>query len=206
MDKQARFWDKVAKKYSKQAINDLPAYERKLKTTQAYFSPESTALEIGCGTGSTAIVHAPFVKHYRATDLSANMIAIAHSKIGDELKDKLTFEQSSIDALKVSEPVDMVLALSLLHLLENKDETMAKIYGWLKPGGVFVSSTVCIADSKKWFKFIAPIGYLLGLFPLLRVFTAAELKHSLLAQGFAIEHEWQPNTGMSVFIVARKPQ
>jgi ubiquinone/menaquinone biosynthesis C-methylase UbiE len=205
MDKQAKFWDKVANRYSLQAIADLPSYEHKLKTTRTYLSPETTALEIGCGTGSTAVTHAPFVKHYRATDISANMIAIANCKIGESFKEKLTFEQCSIDELKVSEPVDMVLALSLLHLVENKDETMAKIYQWLKPGGVFISSTLCIADSKKWLKPIAHLGYLLGLFPLLRVFTTTELKQSLVTQGFAIEYEWKPDKGMSVFIVARKP-
>ena len=37
-------------------------------------------LEFGCGTGGTAIIHAPYVKHIRAIDISGNMIAIAKGK------------------------------------------------------------------------------------------------------------------------------
>ncbi len=37
--------------------------------------------------------------------------------------------------------LDMVLGLSILHLLENKAEVMAKVHRMLKPGGVFVAST-----------------------------------------------------------------
>jgi cyclopropane fatty-acyl-phospholipid synthase-like methyltransferase len=33
-------------------------------------------LEFGCGTGSTAIVHAPHVKELRAIDISEKMIGI----------------------------------------------------------------------------------------------------------------------------------
>ena len=34
-------------------------------------------LEIGCGTGMTAVIHSPFVNHYHATDISSGMIEIA---------------------------------------------------------------------------------------------------------------------------------
>ncbi len=41
----------------------------------------------------------------------------------------------------------------------------------LKPDGVFVSSTACLGDSQNWFRFIAPIGKIVGLIPLVRFFT-----------------------------------
>jgi len=37
-------------------------------------------LEFGCGTGSTALLHASFVKHMTATDISDEMIEIAKQK------------------------------------------------------------------------------------------------------------------------------
>jgi cyclopropane fatty-acyl-phospholipid synthase-like methyltransferase len=37
-------------------------------------------LEFGCGTGGTAIIHAPHVKHIRAIDISPRMIEIAKSR------------------------------------------------------------------------------------------------------------------------------
>jgi ubiquinone/menaquinone biosynthesis C-methylase UbiE len=37
-------------------------------------------LEFGCGTESTAIAHAPYVKHIQALDISSKMIDIAQGK------------------------------------------------------------------------------------------------------------------------------
>ena len=59
MDASAKFWNKVAAGYAKQPIADEAADQRKLKVTQEYLQPSMNVLEFGCGTGSTAIVHAP---------------------------------------------------------------------------------------------------------------------------------------------------
>ena len=74
----------------------------------------------------------------------------------------------------------------------------------LKPGGVFVSSTACIAESMKWFGLIAPVGRFVGLMPYVDIFTTDELLASLTGAGFSIEHQWQPGKGKAVFIVAKK--
>jgi len=42
-----------------------------VKITQQYFQATWRVLEFGCGTGSTAIVHASHVDHILATDLSS---------------------------------------------------------------------------------------------------------------------------------------
>ncbi len=56
----------------------------------------------------------------------------------------------------------------------------------------------------KIFKLIAPIGKLLGLMPLVKVFNARELEASLTESGFDIDYQWQP--GKAVFIVAKKTE
>ncbi len=97
-----------------------------------------------------------------------------------------------------------VLALSILHLLENKEAAIAKVHQMLKPGGVFVTSSACVGDTMKFFKLIVPIGRFLGLMPLLKVFTTTDLKDSLTAAGFEIDYEWQPKKFAGLFIVAKK--
>ncbi len=57
----------------------------------------------------------------------------------------------------------------------------------------------------KFFKFILPIGKLLGLMPHVSVFTVEELERSLTRAGFEIDYQWQPGKGKAVFIVAKKP-
>ena len=68
MDQSTRFWDKIAERYSKQPVADESAYQKKLKVTREHFRPDMEVLEFGCGTGSTAIAHAPYVKHIQAID------------------------------------------------------------------------------------------------------------------------------------------
>lgn len=206
MGQSAKFWDKIADRYLKQPITDVASYENKLQVTQEYFQPSMEVLEIGCGTGSTAIVHAPYVKHIRAVDFSANMIDIAQTRAAAQNIPNITFEQSSIDELDISyQTLDAVLGLSILHLLEDKEGVIAKVFDMLKPGGIFVTSTVCLGDKMAWFKWIAPIGKFLGFFPLVKVFTVEELANSLTDARFKIDHQWQPDKGKAVFIVAKKP-
>lgn len=206
MGQSAKFWDKIADRYLKQPITDVASYENKLQVTQEYFQPNMEVLEIGCGTGSTAIVHAPYVKHIRAVDFSANMIDIAQTRAAAQNIPNITFEQSSIDELDISyQTLDAVLGLSILHLLEDKEGVIAKVFDMLKPGGIFVTSTVCLGDKMAWFKWIASIGKFLGFFPLVKVFTVEELANSLTDARFKIDHQWQPDKDKAVFIVAKKP-
>jgi hypothetical protein len=54
MKDQARFWDRMAGRYSRQPIADEAAYREKLSSTRHYFEPGCRVPEFGCGTGSTA--------------------------------------------------------------------------------------------------------------------------------------------------------
>jgi len=205
MDRSTKFWDKVAERYAKRPIADEVAYEKKLQVTREHFEPHMEVLELGCGTGSTAIAHAPYVKHIRAIDLSSKMLAIAQDKADAANVGNVSFERSTIDDLRVlDQTLDAVLALSVLHLLEDKEAAIAKVHKMLKPGGVFVTSTACIGDMPTWIKLIVPIGRILGRMPLIRVFTTTELRNNLTDGGFEIDYEWQPKKVAGLFIVAKK--
>jgi len=205
MQQPARFWDKIADRYARRPVSDEDAYQKKLRVTRQYLRPHMEVLEFGCGTGSTAIAHAPFVKHVQAIDISARMIEIAQGKADAGDIGNVTFECAAIDDFSAPEQsFDAVLGLSILHLVENRDEVISKVHKTLKPGGVFVSSTACLGDTMKFFEFIAPIGKFLGLMPLVKVFTMQQLRDSLTGAGFEIDHDWQPGKGQALFIVAKK--
>ncbi|MEM7061835.1 MAG: class I SAM-dependent methyltransferase [Cyanobacteria bacterium P01_B01_bin.77] len=213
MTTSAKFWNKVAAGYSKQPIADEAAYQKKLQVTREYFQPSMEVLEFGCGTGSTAIAHAPYVQHIRAIDFSSNMIEIAREKADTQNIQNITFEQASIDELSVPDrPYDAVLGLNVLHLLENKEAVIAKVHDMLQPGGVFITSTICLGDTMAWFKLIAPVGKFFGFFPLVKIFTIKDLEKSLTDAGFTLDYQWQAGDYKSpigeakiVFIVAKKP-
>jgi len=205
MNRSTKFWDKIAANYAKQPIADEESYQKKLEITRGYFQPDTEVLEFGCGTGSTAIVHAPYVKHIRAIDFSANMLEIARNKADAANVDNITFERSTIEEFKAPDSTfDMVLGMSILQLLESKEAAIAKVYQMLKPGGVFITSTTCLGDTMQWFGLIVPIGKFLGLLPVVKIFTVQDLVDSLTAANFAIDHQWQPGKGKAVFIVAKK--
>jgi len=205
MGQSSRFWDNMAERYSRQPIADETAYQKKLQVTREYLEPDMEVLEFGCGTGSTAINHAPHVRRIHAIDISSKMIEIAQGKADAAQIKNITFERSSVDELTVpDQSLDAVMGLSILHLLDNREEAIAKVYRMLKPGGVFVSSTGCMAEISKLLKIVAPIGKLFGL--TLKVFTAKELEDNLTGAGFAIDYQWRPGDGKSVFIVAKKAE
>ncbi len=207
MYQAANFWDKIAERYSRQPIADEAAYQKKLQVTREYFRPDMEVLEFGCGTGSTAITHAPYVKHIQAIDISSKMLDIAQGKADAKNIKNITFKYSTIDEFSVpDETLDAVMGHSVLHLLENKEEVIARVHKMLKPGGIFVTSTACIGDTMKFFKIIAPIGKYLGLMPLVKVFTTRELEASFIQAGFEIDYKWHPGKIKAVFIVAKKAE
>ena len=134
------------------------------------------------------------------------MLEIARDKADAANVTNITFERATIDEFSaVEQSMDAVLGLSILHLLANKEEVIAKVYRMLKPGGLFVSSTVCLGDSLlRFLAFIVPIGQRLGLLPLVKALTRKDLEHSLTDAGFEIDYQWQSDKGYAVFIVARK--
>jgi 2-polyprenyl-3-methyl-5-hydroxy-6-metoxy-1,4-benzoquinol methylase len=206
MAELSAFWDRLADKYAAQPIADEDAYRAKLARTQAHLTPQMDIFEFGCGTGGTAITHAPLVRSVRAIDFSTRMIEKARQRAAEAGVDNVAFEQGDITSIAV-EPgrYDMVLGLSILHLLEDRQTVIARVYEMLKPGGRFVSSTACLGDSMKWFGYIAPLGRALGLLPMLDVMTPDQLRADMLRTGFTIEHDWRPNPKSALFLIVRKP-
>ena len=204
-----RFWDQVADKYARKPIDDEQAYQRKLEITREFLTPESVVLEIGCGTGSTALLHAPFVKSILATDVSRRMIEIAEGKAAAQEITNVTFRRAGAEELAVDDGgFDAVLALNLLHLLADPEAAIAKVHRWLKPGGVFVSSTVCLGDRVDIFRLIAPFVPIAGRFGLLpsvlKVLKQKDLEDRLTAAGFEVTRTWRPEGSMAAFIIATK--
>jgi 2-polyprenyl-3-methyl-5-hydroxy-6-metoxy-1,4-benzoquinol methylase len=203
--KSLLFWDLMAKRYSKSPVADEAAYQKKLEKVREYLHTDTEVFEFGCGTGSTAITLARSAKHILATDGSEKMIKIGQEKAAAAQIENVTFETITIDAFAPDkETYDVVLGMSILHLVKNKEEVIAKVYDMLKPGGVFISSTACLGDTSIFITLLAKVSWLVGL--TLRPFTAEELKESLRSAGFEIDYAWQPEgEGIKAeFIVAKK--
>lgn len=202
----ARFWNRIAKRYAKKPVPDHQIYETKLARTNTFLKPTDRVLEIGCGTGTTAIHHAPGVAHILATDISERMIEIARAKARAAEVDNIDFNVASVDSLSAApSSFDVILAHSILHLLPRVDRELVRLHQLLKPGGLLISSTPCIRDLFPLFRYIGPVGRVLGVLPRVNVFGKAELDQWLTDAGFVTEEQWQPKPKSGAYIVARKP-
>ena len=206
MTKLSRFWEWHAKRYAKQKVGDDVSYQAKLKRTQEHLKPSMTVLEFGCGTGTTALIHAPFVSHIRAIDGSSNMVKIANEKAEMAGIANATFEQAAFEDLDIANNTyDVVMGHSVLHLLENKEAVISNVFRILKPGGLFITSTTCLGSGNFVLKGVLAFAQFFGLLPLVKFFTIDDLVKCLTATGYMIDYQWQPGKGKAVFIIASKP-
>ncbi|MGI9477164.1 MAG: class I SAM-dependent methyltransferase [Hyphomicrobiaceae bacterium] len=192
MQQTATFWDKVADKYAKSPIADIDAYNNTLGRTRTYLKTTDRVLEIGCGTGSTALLLAPGVEHIVASDISTRMIEIASRKAADQGVSNVTFTAADLfDSALDQGPYDAVLAFNLLHLVEDAPGAIRHIHGLLKPGGVFISKTVCQPGKGAPLKFrliklLLPLMQWLGKAPYVNFMTPTEFEALMTAQGFKV--------------------
>jgi ubiquinone/menaquinone biosynthesis C-methylase UbiE len=209
MQQSAVFWDKAADKYAKSPIADLEAYNFTLSRTRSYLSPTDRVLELGCGTGSTALLLADDVKHILASDVSGRMVAIGEEKARDQGVSNVEFRAADVFSDAIGEgPYDAVLAFNLLHLLEDVPAVIERIDALLKPGGVFVSKTVCKPGKGAALKFrliraVLPLMQLLGKAPFVQFMGVGEFEDIITARGFEIL-EAGDHPPPSRYIVARK--
>ena len=206
MSSAHKFWDRLARRYAAQPIANEAAYQTKLAETRRHLRPDMDVFEFGCGTGSTALVHAPYVRSIRAVDFSPVMIEIAREKAAVAGITNAVFETGDIDSIDLAPAsLDMVLGMSILHLLRNRKAVIDKVFAALKPGGLFVSSTICMREASPVLSLVTPLTNRLGVIPYLVPMTSDQLVNSLTGAGFAIAHRWQPDRKSALFVIARRP-
>lgn len=201
MDHSIAYWDRIAERYARQPVANEAEYQKKLEVTQRYLKPDMRVLEFGCGTGSTALLHAPLVREYTAIDLAPAMISISNRKLAEAGLENLLFQVGALeDVAERAEGYDAVLGLNILHLLEDKDKAIQQVYDLLKPGGVFVSSTACLKQGINPYRFIAPFTRWFKL-PMVKAFKRSDLEASMERVGFKIDYRWVPEGNKLVYFL-----
>jgi len=208
---KARFWNRVARKYAASSVSDVAGYEATLERVQALLLPEQSVLEIGCGTGTTALRLAASTRRMLATDVSAEMIAIAREKLASQPLPLPQLRFGVADAETTTSAIachDAVLAFNVLHLVSDLDAALQAILSTLKPGGLFISKTPCLAEMNPLIpRLVVPLMRALGKAPHVLVFDAAQLRSVFERHGLAIEAVERHGTqrkDIRVFIVARR--
>ena len=204
----ARFWDRIARKYARDQISDMAGYERTIERSRRLLAASDTVLEIGCGTGTTALKLAPSVAHIVGSDISGEMIAIAREKALAEACPNAEFKVAPAERGSDRDcAYDAVLAFNLLHLVPERKATLAAIDRALKPGGLFISKTPCMSEMNPLIRIAVPAMRLIGKAPTVSFFSAGELEAEIAGAGFSIMERERHGSGRKdarIFIVASK--
>jgi ubiquinone/menaquinone biosynthesis C-methylase UbiE len=181
-------------------------YEVTLAKVLAQLRPEDRVLELGCGTGTTALRLAGAVRQYIASDYSPEMIAIATEK-------RTTFNAQTLefcigapcDGSLPDGPFDVILGFNLLHLLPDRKSALAEIAQKLAPGGLFISKTPCLGGLYRVLQPVVGLLQMMGKAPQLRFVKPAELEREIIAAGFVVLDSGDyPKKPPSRFIIAKK--
>ena len=204
----AGFWDRIAPKYATDTIKDMAGYERTIDQTRQWLSGSDAVLELGCGTGTTALRLAPHVHQILASDLSGGMIAIAREKFALGNCTNVQFVTATHETLAPPEPApDAVLAFNLLHLVRDRASLIRQVHRWLKPGGLFISKTPCLKEMNPLIRLAVPVARMLGKAPHVGFFTGPALEAEMVTAGFAILERGRHGSGRQdprIYLVARK--
>ena len=211
MKDQSIFWDKIAEKYARDPIADIDSYNYTLDRTRTYLSQSDHVLELGCGTGSTALQLANAVEQITASDIAANMIKIAKEKAVKDNVSNIDFVVGDVfDPANEKGPFDAVLAHNLLHLVEHLPEALNRINGLLKPGGYFISKTFCVDKAHlsakiRAMRIMLPLMQMIGKAPFVAFMTSTEYEQHITKAGFKIvETANYPATEPRRYVVAQK--
>ncbi|MCK0167234.1 class I SAM-dependent methyltransferase [Jannaschia sp. S6380] len=206
-DPAITFWDRIADKYARRPVDDPAAYEAKLADVADRLESTDRVLELGCGTGSTALRLAPRVAHVTAVDGSGTMIAIARSKLGGDAPVNVSFREADIMETIPGQPFDVICAFSLLHLVPDLPGALSRIHDQLRPGGLFLSKTPCLADRTVLLRLAVGAMRLVGKAPPVTFLKAEALRGHLRQAGFVIESTSYFGKGrLSPYIVAHRPE
>lgn len=209
MNKSEKFWDKRANKYDKKP--DEKFYESVVKNTKKHLKINDLVLDYACGTGTISNEIAANVKELHAIDISSKMIEVAKRKADDHKIRNVNFAQSTLfDGRYEKESFNIILAINLLHLIEDEKKIVQRINELLKPGGLFISATPCMGENKTFSSiFLIAIFRLLtktGIVPYIKISKKYELEDLIATHGnFKIVETVNLHHGIpNYFIVAKK--
>lgn len=202
----AEFWDKRARKYDDAVRKHDAVYDRTIASVRSLLSTSDVVLDLGCASGEYSLDIAPFVQRVHGIDTSTSMIALATKNASARSVDNVTFDTADVlDRSLDAHGFTMVLAFSVLHLVDDMRSVLCRVNELLPTGGLLVSQTPCLSESSFLFKLFIGLAQKVNIAPPILSLTALELEAAIAGAGFDIvESEIWDRKKAVHWIVARK--
>ena len=203
------FWDKIAAKNDRKVIAPIitpsQTHINTINGIAKNLKANDIVLDFACGSGIKTIDIASNVQAIKAIDTSFKMIEVAKKRAFEKEVYNIDFESINIfdDYFKV-ESFDVVLALNILHLLEEPDLILKRISKLLRPGGLLISATACLGE--RW----SPLASCLLLLsktrfvPRFNKYSVSGLEQIIGSNNFSIEETVNISKALSEHLIVAK--
>lgn len=202
----AKFWNKQALSYDAAVRKHSSLYTKTVNAITQLLCPTDTVLDFACASGEIGLDVAGHVRKLHGVDISEKMIAIAKAKMAQQKIDNTVFEciDLSEQSLKASS-FSAILALDILHLLDDPFATLKPLYRLLTPGGMLISQTPCLSERSLLFRAAIGLFQGIGMAPKIISLTFGELEDLVCSAGFIIteSHIWDSKSS-TWWILAKK--
>jgi len=145
--KSEAMWDRLASDWdtpdARLGQNDI----RLIEKAKHHLNASDSLLDYGCATGSIALECAGVAQQVHGVDISSKMIAVARRRASERELGNTAFTHATIfDQTLDEQAFDVILAFSILHLVENPSAVIRRLRQLLKPGGLLIASTPCLGE------------------------------------------------------------
>ena len=153
---QARAWDGDEGRYWAAHADEFDAAQRRYTPTfleAARFSPADRVLDVGCGTGGTALEAARRTPQgsVLGVDLSAAMLAVGRRRAADAGLENVMFEQVDAQVHPFEpESFDVLLGRTSAMFFGDRPAAFTNLARALRPGGRLVLLTWQPASDNEW--------------------------------------------------------
>ncbi|KAK4941924.1 hypothetical protein LTR10_018254 [Elasticomyces elasticus] len=147
LDAESLF-DSVGPAYES-AFADCSAQQASITWLLEHLPAQASVLDIGCGTGRPVCSSLVAAGHrVLGIDVSSVMIAVATRNVPEASFEKIDIKDFKPADGKQYDAITVYFSMIASVTQDQIRDTIAKIYAWLKEGGVFVFATVPISGEK----------------------------------------------------------
>ncbi|THB71665.1 MAG: class I SAM-dependent methyltransferase [Desulfovibrio sp.] len=110
------------------------------------FTPETVAMDFGCGTGLIGLRLAPRVKKLYMVDSSQAMLAVLRSKLDSENIANVVVSSAPLGKAVEKTSLDLVFSSMALHHVDDLPKLFTDMHAVMKPGAALIIGELLAED------------------------------------------------------------